>query len=63
MAEKLAYSVPEMAKMLGISRNGAYNLVKSAGFPAIALGRRVLIPVDALQSWLNRKAGGARDDA
>lgn len=51
---KLAISVPEMAKVLGISRSMAYTLVNRADFPSARLGQRIVVPVDALKDWLNR---------
>lgn len=51
---KLTVTVNEMAKLLGISRPTAYELVKREGFPAIRVSeRRIIIPVDALNRWLN----------
>jgi excisionase family DNA binding protein len=55
---KLTYSVEELAKSLGISKPVAYELIKREGFPAIRVSeRRIIIPVDALRSWLNANAG------
>lgn len=54
---KLAINVPELAKMLGVSRPVAYELTKREGFPAIRIGeRRIIIPVDKLNEWLSREA-------
>lgn len=60
MADKLTVTVPEMAKLLGVSRPLAYELAKRDGFPAVRLSeRRIVIPVDKLHEWLNRQAQGA----
>lgn len=57
MPDKLAINVPELAKMLGVSRPVAYELTKREGFPAIRIGeRRIIIPVDKLNEWLAREA-------
>lgn len=48
----LMLSVLEVADVLGISRAGAYDLVKSKGFPAINIGRRIVVPKDALLKWI-----------
>ena len=40
----LMLSVPEMAAVLGISRAGAYELVKEKGFPTLTIGSRILVP-------------------
>lgn len=59
---KLTYTVPEMAQALGLGRNTAYDLVNRADFPAIRVGGKILVPIEALHNWLNREAsqGGAR---
>ena len=46
-------SVEEMAAYLGISRSGAYQLTHQAGFPALRIGRRVVIPIERLNEWVN----------
>ena len=45
----LMLSVPEMAAALGISRAGAYELARSEGFPALRIGKRIVIPKDELR--------------
>lgn len=49
----LTLSVPEVAAVLGISRAGAYELVHSASFPKIKIGKRILVPKDKLIEWLD----------
>lgn len=51
--ERLCLSVPEAAKLLGISRGLAYELARSGKLPAVRFGRRLLIPKVALQRMLN----------
>ncbi len=55
--EKLTVTVPEMAKMVGVSTCTAYNLIHRADFPVIRVGRRAVIPVDALKRWIEAQAG------
>lgn len=50
--EKLAVTVPEMAKMLGIGINNAYMLTKRRDFPSIRVGKKILVPVEALKKWV-----------
>lgn len=54
--EKKTLSVPEAAKILGISQTRMYQLAKSAGFPTISVGRRILISVKGLDRWLEEQA-------
>ena len=49
----LMLSVPEVAKVLGISRAGAYELVRSAGFPLIRIGSRIVVPRDKFIAWID----------
>lgn len=48
---RLVVTIPEAAKLLGISRSFAYELVKRGDLPVVRLGRRQLVPKEAL-SWL-----------
>lgn len=48
----LTLTVPEVAKILGISRAGAYELVRSTGFPRINIGKRILVPRDKFIQWI-----------
>ena len=54
----LMLSVPEVASVLGISRAGAYELVKEKGFPALTIGSRILVPRDKLVAWIDAKSSG-----
>ena len=54
----LMLSVPEMASVLGISRAGAYELVKEKGFPSLCIGSRILVPRDKLIAWIDEKSSG-----
>lgn len=56
--EKLCYTVAELATVLSIGKNKAYDLVHRKDFPAIELGSRIIVPADALQRWLDAQAGG-----
>ncbi|MBE7009702.1 MAG: helix-turn-helix domain-containing protein [Ruminococcaceae bacterium] len=48
----LMLSVPDLTEALGISRAGAYELVKRKDFPALHLGKRVLVPKEELIAWI-----------
>jgi len=54
----LMLSVPDVASVLGISRAGAYELVKEKGFPTLSIGSRILIPRDKLIKWIDEKSSG-----
>lgn len=57
----LMLSAPEVAEVLGISRAGAYDLVRSAGFPHLKLGNRILVPKDKFIQWIDDHTEGADD--
>ena len=46
---KLAISVPEAGALLGISRNSAYEAARRGEIPTIKIGKRILVPVIALE--------------
>jgi len=43
----------EVALVLGISRAGAYTLMRSKGFPTIRIGKRMVVPKDKLLAWMD----------
>lgn len=51
----LMLSVPEVAKVLGISRAGAYDLVRTDGFPKIRIGNRIVVPRDKFIAWIDQQ--------
>ena len=52
--KKMVLNVAELAHELGISKPVAYELTKKNGFPAIRISeRRIIIPRDGLQRWLD----------
>lgn len=56
--EKLALSVSETAKLLGISRPTLYTLLRRQDFPSLKVGTRTLIPTDGLREWLRQQSEG-----
>ncbi len=50
--QKKAYSVSEMAEVLGIGRDKAYNLIHREDFPAIKIGTSYIVPAANLNLWL-----------
>jgi len=41
--ERATYTVPETAKLLGISRSHAYELAQTGQLPTLRLGKRVVV--------------------
>ena len=56
MNATLTLSVVEAARLLGISKNTAYDLVRNGRLPHVRLGSRIRIPRQSLTDWLDREA-------
>ena len=42
--KKLCYKVPEVAKLLGVSRNHAYELARTGQIQTVRLGKLIFVP-------------------
>ena len=49
----MALNAAQVAATLGISRAGAYNLMRSEGFPTLFIGKRMVVPKDRMLAWMN----------
>lgn len=49
----LMLSVPEVAAVLGISQAGAYELVRTDGFPSLKVGSRIVVPKEKFIEWID----------
>jgi excisionase family DNA binding protein len=52
----LTLKAHEAAAVLRISKSKVYELAQSESFPAIRIGKRVIIPRDKLIQWMNNQA-------
>lgn len=52
--KKQCYTVKELSAALSLGRNSTYELVKKDDFPKIRRGRKILIPIDALEEYLKK---------
>ena len=56
-AQKLVYTVKEVAQMLAISLRSAYNLCNSTTeFRVLRVGGSIRVPKDSFDAWLYRAA-------
>lgn len=55
--DRLAYSVSEAARLIGVSRPTVYAWLNVPGFPWLRVGGVVRIPARALEEWLNTQTG------
>lgn len=57
-SDKLALTPEEVAKRLGISMPTIYHLCSRKGFPAVRVGRKIIIPLNGLERWLDEQTRG-----
>ena len=60
--EKLTLSVEEAGKLLGVSRQVAYQLIHREDFPTLHIGRRILVPRKQLEARMERMTKGGEAD-
>ncbi len=53
-------TVPETARVLGIARNSAYLAVRTGAIPSLKIGRRILVPRQAVERMLAAPKPGAQ---
>lgn len=46
-----------VAKLLGISISSAYELMREKDFPSVRIGKRVIVPKENLQAWVEAHIG------
>ena len=54
----LTLTADDVANALGISRANAYFLFHAQDFPAMRIGRRVMVEKQQFLRWMERQAGG-----
>ena len=57
--ERLVLTIPEAAKLLGISKGLMYQLTRREVFPIFPVGARKLIPKRAFYQWVEKQGGVA----
>lgn len=53
---RIVMTVEEAARVLGISRGLAYAAVREGWLPHVRMGRRIIVPVAALERFLEEAA-------
>ena len=49
----LSLRADDLSAVLGISRAGAYTLMRSKGFPTIFIGHRMIVPRQKFIEWMD----------
>ncbi len=52
IADRATISIEQTAELLGLGRTAAYDAARRGELPTRRLGRRLLVPVPALLTWL-----------
>ncbi len=50
--ERATYTVPEAGVRLGLGKNAAYQAAREGQIPVIRIGRRLVVPIAALERML-----------
>ena len=60
--ERLLLRPSEAAELLGVSRSKLYELIADGNIPTVQIGKRLRIPVEELEAWIqdgiNRPSDG-----
>ena len=51
-SQRLTYTIEEAARLIGIGRSSAYQAAQTGEIPTVRIGRRLLVPVQALEGLL-----------
>jgi excisionase family DNA binding protein len=54
--EKAVYNIYQVSQLLDINLPKTYELAKHPDFPAVRLGKRIIVPRAAFERWLNERA-------
>lgn len=60
--DKAVYNVYEVAALLGINLPKTYELARQVGFPAVRIGRRIVVPKAAFHRWLDSQSCGTAEN-
>lgn len=56
VSDRMALSMNEFARVMGISRTKAFQMAKVPGFPTVRLGKRMVVPIEQLRKWLEEQS-------
>ncbi len=60
--QRKTITVPEAGAQLGLGRNSAYEAVKRGEIPTVRIGRRLLVPRNAVDQILARAGNGSAEE-
>ena len=53
----LFFNAETVAKLLGISPSGGYELMHEKGFPVLRIGNRMVVPKEKFRKWVEENTG------
>ena len=56
----LMLNMKQLADLLGISDASAYELIQEDGFPALRIGKRIVVPKEDLRNWISARTKGVQ---
>ncbi len=59
--DRLLLKPMECAEALGLGRSTTYQLIAEGTLPSVRVGSAVRVPLAALRTWIEKKAGAAAD--
>lgn len=62
LAEPWLLGNRDVARLLGIGRTKAFQLIASGDLPVVRIGRCVRVPRTALELWITAQSAAARED-
>ena len=57
----LLLNVKQLADLLGVSDSSVYELIQEDDFPSLRIGKRIVIPKEALRQWISTNTKGVRE--
>jgi len=56
----ITLKMPDVAEIMRINKNKAYELARKEDFPAIFMGKRIVVPKEAFETWLQGEANKSK---
>ena len=56
------FTVPEAGELCGLGRSASYEAARRGDLPVIKIGRKLLVPIEALRSMLEKAGQSDAED-
>ena len=60
--DRWVFTVPEAGELCGLGRSASYEAARRGDLPVIRIGRKLLVPVEALRSMLEKAGQSDAED-